>query len=46
MAIATYILIITLNVKVLNAPTKRDRLAEWIKKHDPYMLSTENPLQT
>ena len=29
-AIGTYISIITLNVNVLNAPTKRQRLAEWI----------------
>ena len=29
--------IITLNVKGLNAPTKRHRLAEWIQKQDPYM---------
>ena len=32
MAIGTYILIITLNVNRLNAPTKRHRLAEWIRK--------------
>ena len=32
MAIGTYILIITLNVNGLNAPTKRHRLAEWIQK--------------
>ena len=31
MVIETYISIITLNVNVLNAPTKRHRLAEWIK---------------
>ena len=37
MAIGTYISIITLNVNGLNAPTKRQRLAEWIQKHDPYM---------
>ena len=30
MATGTYISIITLNVNVLNAPTKRQRLAEWI----------------
>ena len=36
-AIATYISIITLNVNRLNAPTKRHRLAEWIKKQDPYI---------
>ena len=28
--------IITLNVNRLNAPIKRHRVAEWIKKHDPY----------
>ena len=37
MAIVTGISIITLNVNGLNAPTKRQRLAEWIQKHDPYM---------
>ena len=35
MAITTYISKITLNVNELNAPTKRDRLAEWIQKQDP-----------
>ena len=35
MVIGTYILIITLNVNGLNAPTKRYRLAEWIQKQDP-----------
>ena len=34
MAIGTYISIIILNVNVLNAPTKRHRLAEWIQKQD------------
>ena len=37
MAIATYISIITLNVNGLNTPTKRQRLAESIQKHDPYI---------
>ena len=37
MPIGTYILIITLNVNGLNAPTKRNRLAEWIQKQDPYI---------
>ena len=37
MVIGTYILIITLNVKGLNAPTKRHRLAEWIQIQDPYI---------
>ena len=37
MTIETYISIIALNVNGLNAPTKRHRLAEWIKIHDPYI---------
>ena len=37
MAVGTYISIITLNVNGLNVPTKRHRLAEWIKKQDPYI---------
>ena len=41
MAIRTYISIITLNVNGLNAPTKRQRLAEWIQKQDPYMCCLE-----
>ena len=37
MAIGTYISIITLNVNGLNAPTKRQRLPEWIQKQDAYI---------
>ena len=37
MAIGPYISIITLNVNGLNAPTKRNRLAKWIQKQDPYI---------
>ena len=37
MVIGTYISITTLNVNGLNAPTKRHRMAEWIKKQDPYI---------
>uniref|UniRef100_A0A4X1W0R5 RNA-directed DNA polymerase n=2 Tax=Sus scrofa TaxID=9823 RepID=A0A4X1W0R5_PIG len=36
-SIRTYVSIITLNVNGLNAPTKRQRLAEWIQKQDPYI---------
>ena len=36
MAIGTYISMITLNVNGLNGATKRQRLAEWIQKQDPY----------
>ena len=33
----SYLSTITLNVNALNAPTKRQKLAEWIKKQDPYI---------
>ena len=32
-----YLSIITSNVNGLNVPTKRQRLAEWIQKQDPYI---------
>ena len=35
MAVGSYLSIITLNVNGLNAPTKRQRLDEWIQKQDP-----------
>ena len=37
MATGSYLSIITLNVNGLNAPTKRQRLAEWIQKQDSYI---------
>ena len=37
MAMGSHLSIITLNVNGLNAPTKRQRLAEWIQKQDPYI---------
>ena len=37
MAMGSYLSIITLNVNGLNAPTKRQRLAECIQKQDPYI---------
>ena len=37
MAMRSYFSIITINVNGLNAPTKRQRLAEWIQKQDPYI---------
>ena len=37
MATRSYLSIITLNANGLNAPTKRQRLAEWIQKQDPYI---------
>ena len=42
----SYLSIITLNVNGLNAPTKRQRLVEWIQKSRPlYMLPTRDPSQ-
>ena len=35
MAMGSYLSIITLNINGSNAPTKRQRLAEWIQKQDP-----------
>ena len=37
MVTGSYLSIITLNINGLNAPTKRQRLAEWIQKQDPYI---------
>ena len=37
MATGSHLSIINLNVNGLNAPTKRQRLAEWIHKQDPYI---------
>ena len=37
MAMDNYLWIITSKVKGLNAPIKRHRIAEWIRKHDPHI---------
>ena len=37
MATRSYLSLITLNVNGSNAPTKRQRLAEWIQKQHPYI---------
>ena len=37
MAMNDYLWIITLNVNGLNAPIKRHRIAEWIRKDDPHI---------
>ena len=37
MAMNIYLSIITLNVNGLNAPIKKHRIAEWIRKHDPHI---------
>ena len=41
MATGSYLSIITLNVNEFNAPTKRQRLSEWIQKQDPYICSLQ-----
>uniref|UniRef100_A0A8W4FDG2 exodeoxyribonuclease III n=1 Tax=Sus scrofa TaxID=9823 RepID=A0A8W4FDG2_PIG len=41
MAINTYLSIITLNVNGLNAPIKRHRVADWIKKQKPSIFSLQ-----
>ena len=42
MIIGTHILITTLNVNRLSAPTKRHRLAEWIQKQNPYICCLQD----
>ena len=37
MATGSYFSVITLNVNGVDAPTKRQRLAEWIQKQDSYI---------
>ena len=37
MVTGSYLSIITLNINRLNAPTKRQRLAGWTQKQDPYI---------
>ena len=46
MAMESYLPIITLNVNGLNAPTKRQRLAEWVQKQDPYTIDHLKPRDT
>ena len=45
MATGSDLSIITLNINGLNAPTKRQRLAEWIQKQDPYICSLQESHQ-
>ena len=42
MAMGSYLSIMTLNINGLNAPTKRQRLAEWIQKEDPYICCLQD----
>ena len=43
MAMGSYLLIITLNVNGLNALTKGQRLAEWIKNKTPIYIVYKRP---
>ena len=45
MATNKYLSIITLNVSILNAPIKRNKITEWIKEHDPHILFIRDPTQ-
>ena len=46
MAMGSYLSIITLNVNGLTAPTKRQRLAEWIQKYSYICCLKETHLKT
>ena len=39
MVISTYLSVITLNVNGLNAPIKRHRVADWIKKNKTFLCA-------
>ena len=41
MAMNKYLSIINFNINGLNAPIKRHRIAEWIRKHYPYICSLQ-----
>ena len=43
MAMNNNLSIITLNVNGLNAPIKRHRIAEWIRKHGPHICCLQGP---
>ena len=43
MAVNKYLSRITLNVNGLNAPIKRHRVGEWIRKHDPHICCLQDP---
>ena len=43
MVTGSYLSIITLNVNGLNAPTKNQRLAEWIKNKTPIYVVYKRP---
>ena len=42
MVTGSYLSKITLNVNGLNAPIKRQRLAEWMQKQDPYIYCLQD----
>ena len=42
MALIMFLSIITINVNGLNSLTKRQRVAEWIRKQDPYICCLQD----
>ena len=46
MAVRIYLLIITLDISGLNAPIKRHRVTEWIRKQDSYTLPTRDSIHS
>ena len=42
MTTGSYLSVIILNVNGLNAPTKRQRLVEWMQKQDPYICCLQD----
>ena len=46
MAVRIYLLIITLDINELNAPIKRHRVTEWIRKQDSYTLPTRDSIHS
>ena len=47
MVLRTYLSIITLNVNGLNAPTKRHRITQWIRKQDIHIyiyMASKRPI--
>ena len=43
---SNYLSIITLNVNGLNAPIKRQRIVEWLRKYDPHICCLEETHRT
>ena len=46
MVVGFYLSLITINISEVNAPTKRQRQAEWIQKQNLYVLTIRDRPQT